>query len=78
MSGGSTETGYSEKTAELIDEEIRALVQEASRRALKVLTVNKKYLEAIKEALLEKETLDEKEILEIFKGTKLPKEVLLT
>jgi cell division protease FtsH len=78
IGGGSTETGYSEKTAELIDEEIRALVQEASRRALKVLTVNKKYLEAIKVALLEKETLDEKEIVEIFKGAKLPKEVLLT
>ena len=43
----------------------------------KVNKANKKPLEALTKALLEKETVDEAEVSEILKGAKLPKEVKL-
>lgn len=63
---------YSEKTAELIDAEIEALSKEADARAEAVLKANKKYLDTLAAALLEKETLEEKEVAAILKGTSLP------
>lgn len=74
MSGGNT--SYSGKTAEIIDEEVQKLIDEATERARKVLVANRKYLEDLKDALMKKETLDEDEINKILKGTKAPKEVL--
>ena len=61
---------YSEKTAEEIDLEVEALITEAAARAEKAIKLNAKSLEAIKVALLERETLDEDEVKEIFKGAK--------
>ena len=63
---------YSEKTSEIIDAEIEALNKEANARAEAVLKANKKYLDALAAALLEKETLEEKEVAAILKGTSLP------
>lgn len=63
---------YSEKTAELIDSEIENLTKEAAVRAESVLKANKKQLDALAEALLEKETLEEKEVATILKETVLP------
>lgn len=63
---------YSEKTAELIDSEIENLTKEAAVRAESVLKANKKQLDALAEALLEKETLEEKEVAAILKETVLP------
>lgn len=63
---------YSEKTSEIIDSEIEALNKEAGARAEAVLKANKKYLDALAAALLEKETLEEEEVKEILKGTSLP------
>ncbi len=63
---------YSEKTSEVIDAEIEALNKEANARAEAVLKANKKYLDALAAALLEKETLEEKEVSAILKGTTLP------
>jgi cell division protease FtsH len=74
MSGGNT--SYSGKTAEIIDEEVQKLIDEATERARKVLVANRKYLEDLKDALMKKETLDEDEINKILKNTKAPKEVL--
>ena len=54
---GSTKN-YSEATAEKIDEEVRRIIDEAYAGAKKVLTENFKALQAISDALLEKETLD--------------------
>ena len=71
------ERPYSEKTAEKIDAEIAKLIKEAVERAAAVLKANKKPLKALTDALLEKETLDEKEVAEILKDTKLPKEAKL-
>ena len=63
---------YSEKTSELIDAEIEALSKEANARAEAVLKANRKYLDALAAALLEKETLEEKEVATILKGASLP------
>lgn len=63
---------YSEKTSEIIDSEIEALTKEANVRAEAVLKANKKYLDELAAALLEKETLEEKEVATILKGTSLP------
>ena len=63
---------YSEKTAEVIDAEIEALSKEANARAEAVLKANRKYLDALASALLEKETLEEKEVAAILKGSSLP------
>ena len=65
-------TGNSEKTSEIIDAEIEALNKEAGVRAEAVLKANRKYLDALANALLEKETLEEAEVAEILKGTSLP------
>jgi len=53
---------YSEKTAEEIDEEVRGIVREAYRSAKDILTENSDILDSLAKLLLEKETLDSKEI----------------
>jgi len=59
---------YSEQTAMLIDQEIRRFVTEAYERAKKILTENMDTLHALAQALLERETLVEKEIDAIIAG----------
>ena len=49
---------YSEQTAQMIDTEIRALIDSAYRRATDLLVENREALNRIAEALLEYETLD--------------------
>jgi cell division protease FtsH len=49
---------YSEETARLIDEEVRAIVLKAENRAMEILTKNRELLDKVAEALLEKEVLD--------------------
>lgn len=71
------EKPYSEKTGEEIDAEVRALIEEAATRARAVIKENRKLLDKIKDALLEKETLDAAEVAEIFKGAKLPESAKL-
>lgn len=63
---------YSEKTSEVIDAEIEALNKEAGQRAEAVLKANRKYLDLLAGALLEKETLEEDEVTKILEGTTLP------
>ena len=63
---------YSEKTAELIDEEIKSLSAEAAARAEAVLKANKKVLDDLAKALLEHETLEEKDLTPILKPATLP------
>jgi cell division protease FtsH len=58
----------SEKTSELIDEEVRRLVEEGYAEATKILKRNKKGLERLAEALLEYETLTGAEIQDILDG----------
>lgn len=74
---GDRAKNYSEKTSEIIDAEIEALNKEAGQRAEAVLKANKKYLDELATALLEKETLEEREVSEILKGTTMPESAKL-
>ncbi len=69
------ERPYSESTAEVIDQEVKGLMQEAARRAEIVIgdPHNRKVLDRLVDALLERETLDEQEADEILKEAILPK-----
>ena len=71
------ERPYSDETAKMIDEEIAQLITEAKHRAMLVLKENRSFLDKLAEALLKEETLEESEVDEILKGTKLPKEAKL-
>ena len=68
----STGKPYSEKTAEIIDVEIKKLTDEAAKRAEAVLKANAKVLDRVAEALLEKETLEEADITPLMEGATLP------
>lgn len=68
----STGKPYSEKTAELIDEEIAEFTTEAAKRAEAVLKANRKVLDRVASALLEKESLEEEDLKNIFDGATLP------
>ena len=74
---GDRAKNYSEKTSEIIDAEIEALNKEAGQRAEAVLKANKKYLDELATALLEKETLEEGEVSDILKGTTMPESAKL-
>jgi cell division protease FtsH len=49
----------SERTHELVDEEVRTIVEEAHKEVLELLGQNRERLDALVDALLEHETLDE-------------------
>ena len=71
------ERPYSDETAKMIDEEVAQLITEAKHRAMLVLKENRSFLDKLAEALLKEETLEESEVDEILKSTKLPKEAKL-
>lgn len=56
-----SEKEYSERTAELIDEEIKNLINLALEKAEKVLTVKKDKLEKIAQVLVKKEVIEKKQ-----------------
>ena len=68
----TTSKPYSEKTAELIDAEVKALSDEAAKRAEAVLKANKPVLDKLAEELLAHETLEEAELEPLLKDAKLP------
>jgi cell division protease FtsH len=63
---------YSEKTAIEIDEEVRAIVNAAMKRAESILSKNMDLLHKLSKELLEREILDGDEIDKIVKGESLP------
>ncbi|MYB39800.1 ATP-dependent zinc metalloprotease FtsH [Candidatus Saccharibacteria bacterium] len=65
---------YSDRTAELIDQEVANLIKEAADRAEAVIKANMGCIEKLKDALIEKETVEAEEVLEIFKDSRLPRE----
>lgn len=71
------ERPYSDATAEEIDREVEALIKEAAKRAETVLKANRPVLDALKDALLEHETLEEDEAGKIMEAAKLPTEAKL-
>ncbi|MDQ3809835.1 MAG: ATP-dependent zinc metalloprotease FtsH [Chloroflexota bacterium] len=56
---------YSEATAKLIDEEVEGILQECYGQGVRLLRQHRDALDRLAQALLEKETLDEKEIIEV-------------
>jgi cell division protease FtsH len=62
----------SEATAELVDAEIKRLVDEAYRRAQAILLEHRATMDRMAEALLERETLDRDEIEALRRGEALP------
>ena len=59
------EQDYAQDTAAAIDNEVRSIVQSAMDRALDILRQRRSVLERAARALLEKETLDERELAEL-------------
>jgi cell division protease FtsH len=62
----------SEQMAQLVDEEVRKLLDDAYQEARRVISSNLDKLHALAKALLERETLDADEIKAVFTGEELP------
>ena len=60
------EAAYSDEVAGLIDDEVRQLVDHAHDRARFILTTHRATLDRLAAALIEKETLDDAELAEVF------------
>ncbi len=71
------ERDYSDETAKVIDDEVEALISEAADRAREVIKANLKPLKALKDALLEKETVEAEEVLKILSDSSMPKAAAL-
>lgn len=71
------EREYSEDTAKVIDQEVESIITEAANRARVVIKANLKYLEKLKNLLLEKETIDGHEAESVLSGSTMPKEAAL-
>ena len=56
---------FSEETAQAIDAEVRRIIGESHDEAKRLLNLHRKQLDALAEALLARETLNEQEILEV-------------
>ena len=63
---------YSEETAQIIDEEVKKIVNTGMKKAEKILKDNMDILDRLSAALLEREILDGEEIDKIIKGETLP------
>jgi cell division protease FtsH len=59
------ERQFSEETARVIDTEVARIIGESHVEARRLLTEHRKALDALVEALLAHETLDEREILQV-------------
>ncbi|MFN3951795.1 MAG: ATP-dependent zinc metalloprotease FtsH [Thermaurantimonas sp.] len=77
-SSGQNEFGfskpYSEKTAEIIDEEVKKIVEAQYQRAIQLLTNNKEKLKQLAELLLEKEVIFKHDLEHIFGKRKWDKD----
>jgi cell division protease FtsH len=71
------ERQYSDDTAKIIDDEVEALITEASKRARIVIKANLSKLKALKDVLLEKETVEANEVIKILEGSHMPREAAL-
>ncbi len=65
-------SNYSEHTARLIDQEVKAMLEKLYDEAYQLLSDNRETLDRITEALLERETLDRGELKLLLKGETLP------
>jgi cell division protease FtsH len=63
--GYGAEKPFSEETGRAIDEEVLRIIDESHEEARRLLTKHRGELEALARAMLERESLDEEEILEV-------------
>ncbi len=73
MSGGND---FSDRTSELIDAEIKRIVDIAYQDTQRIIAENRERLETIAQALLKYETLDGEEVRALIRGEKLDKPTL--
>jgi cell division protease FtsH len=71
------EREYSDETAKIIDDEVENLITEAANRARFVIKANREKLSALKDRLLEKETVNADEAEKILRGSVMPKAAAL-
>lgn len=71
----STRQNYSEGTAAEIDAEVKLIVEEAFEAAKKILSEHMQQLTAVAEGLLEVETLDHDQFVQLYDGEKTPQEL---
>ncbi|HEX3273445.1 MAG TPA: ATP-dependent zinc metalloprotease FtsH [Gemmatimonadales bacterium] len=62
----------SERTAQMVDDEVKRLVDEAYARATQILGQNRELLDRIADALLERETIDREDLDRLVKNQPLP------
>jgi len=65
------EKNYSERSAEMIDAEVKRLVEGQHQHARKILRKNMRYLKAMAETLLDRELLDGDEVESLLAGKKI-------
>lgn len=71
----SPEKSYSPETAQMIDDEVRELLNDARNKAADIINENRETHKLIAEALLKYETLDAAQIKSIYETGKMPEEV---
>jgi cell division protease FtsH len=62
----------SERTAEMVDDEVKHFLDEAHERARRILTEHRELLDRIANALLERETIDREDVDLLSQGKSLP------
>lgn len=67
----SRDTKYSEKMSEIIDTEIKKIIDDAQARVKDILTKNRAILDKMVEYLMERETLNAEDVDKIIKGEEL-------
>ena len=65
LDGNDGQRPYSEETATAVDEEVRRIIEESHQTARRLLTEHRVSLDALAAALLERESLDEQEIIAV-------------
>lgn len=65
---------YSQQTATAIDDEVRRILEEDHQRAHDIIESHREQHKLIADALLKYETLDEKQILSLYKDGKMPED----
>ncbi len=64
----TTERNYSEATAELVDREVKGIIDSNYNRVMELLKERVEALKGIAEVLLDKETLEGEEFRELIRG----------
>ncbi len=70
MSAGASRSQVSGETAKKIDEEVRSIIDDCYGTAKRLLEENRDKLDVMAEALLEYETIDRRQIVDIMEGRK--------